>query len=307
MVLSRIIVLSVCSGAFAALGCGSSAPLPSATGGAAGTSSGSSGTSGRSAGAGGAGPSPVCTAPGYPSDAPATEIDEVDAKIADPSGAAVPNLLVQVCGLDVCVNGTTNGTGTTAVTPQVKLLSPAFKYGDGFLFAKLAAKLGLEAHQDLGNVVALPLPDYANGAAFPKSGETTNGDVTLVLADGGKVAHDLLTYTDDSELVFRSVPIPLADSTQAVDPSLGFELGYALAPVSTTFCPAAGLRVKNSLSWAAGTAVEVFVQGLEVDEKWAPYGGWVKVAEASVGTDGSSIETTSGGIPILSSIALRRK
>jgi hypothetical protein len=116
-----------------------------------------------------------------------------------------------------------------------------------------------------------------------------------------------LTYTDPSELVFRSVQIPLAQSTRALDPSLGFELGYALAPVSSVFCPAAGLRVKNTLGWAANTQVEVFVQGLEVDEKWAPYGNFVQVADAAVSADASAIETTSGGIPILSSIALRRK
>ena len=51
----------------------------------------------------------------------------------------------------------------------------------------------------------------------------------------------------------------------------------------------------------------MFVQGLVVDEKWAPYGNWRSVAEARVSSDGKSIDTTSGGIPILSSIALRRK
>jgi hypothetical protein len=290
MVLSPIYARSICLSAALAVGCGSSAPLATPMA-AAGQSSAK----------------PMCAAPGYQSDAASVEIDEVDATLLDPSGAPVPNLLVQVCGLDVCVNGTTNATGKTSVTPQMTLLSPAFKYGDGFGFAKLAAALDSDAQQDLGQLVALPLPSYADGAAFPNSGEVTNGDVTLILAAGSQVSHDLLTYTDPAELVFRSVPIPLADSTHAADPSLGFELAYGVAPVSTTFCPAAGLRVRNSLAWTAGTAVEVLVQGLEVDEKWAPYAGWVKVADASVSSDGSSVETTSGGIPILSSIALRRK
>jgi hypothetical protein len=286
-----------------ALGCSSSKPLTSTdTSSAGGTGGSGSEGGGSDAGAGG----PQCTAPGYPSNAPPTQIDEVDATLVDPSGKAVPNLLVQVCGLDVCVNGATNVAGKTSVTPGMTLLSPAFKYGDGFDFAKLAAPLGSGEVQDLGQLVALPLPSYAEGAAFPKSGDVSNGDLTLVLAPGGSVTHDILTYSDDSELVFRSVPIPLAASARAVDPSLGFELGYAVAPVSTTFCPPAGLSVKNSLAWAAGSAVEIFVQGLEVDEKWAPYGGWVKVADASVSADASSIDTTSGGIPILSSIALRR-
>ena len=289
MVQPRIQYSGACLSALLVVSCGSSAPLTDMAISA---------------------PPSVCTAPGYASDSSAIEIDEVDAQLRDPSGASVPNLLVQVCGLDVCVNGTTNIAGKTSVTPQVTLLRPAFKYGDGFLYAKLAAPLGPEARQDLGQLVALPLPDYADGAAFPRAGKAskiTNGDVTLILAGGALISHDLLTYTEDSELVFRSVPIPLSDSARAADPSLGFELAYGLAPVSTTLCPAAELRVTNRLAWAANSAVEVFVQGLEVDEKWAPYGGWVKVADATVSLDGSSIQTTSGGIPILSSIALRRK
>jgi len=282
----RIPTYRACLSAALAFGCSSSQPLTAD-------------------GAGGA--PPACVAPGYHGQASTIQIDEVDARLLDPGGTPVPDLLVQVCGLDVCVNGTTNVAGKTSVAPNTTLLRPAFKYGDGFGFAKLAALLGAGPKQDLGELVALPLPDYADGAAFPEAGSSTNGDVTLILASGGKTSHDLLTYTDDSELVFRSVPIPIAASARALDPSLGFELGYALAPVSTTFCPPAGLRVKNSLAWPASTEVEVFVQGLEVDEKWAPYGAWIKVADASVSSDSSSIETSSGGIPILSSIALRRK
>ena len=247
-----------------------------------------------------------CVAPGYQAQNTPVQIDEVDAKLLDMAGAPAPNVPVQVCGLDACFNGASNTVGQTVVTPRSTLLRAAFKYGDGFDFAKLAALLDADATQDLGTLTALALPSYAEGAAFPESGTVTNGDVTLILASGARVSHDLLSYTDDSELVFRSVPIPLAGSARALDPSLGFELGYAFSPVSTTFCPPAGVSVKNSLGWPASTAVEVFVQGLEVDEKWAPYAGWLKVADATVSSDGSTIETTSGGIPILSSIALRR-
>ena len=293
---ARSLLFGACLSTALLGGCSSSKPLAEA--GSGGASSASGGATGGSA---------TCAAPGYHTDAAATEIDEVDAQIDDPSGNAVPNLLVQVCGLDICVNGTSNGAGKTSVAPGVKLESPAFKYGDGFDFAKLAAALGPEATQDLGDIIALPLPSDADGAAFTTSGAVTNGDVSLILADDTDVAHDLLTYSDAKDRVFRSVQIPLAQSTHAADPSLGLELAYALAPVSTVLCPAAGLRVRNSLAWPPGTAVEVFIQGLEVDEKWAPYAAWVKVADGSVSADGASIETTSGGIPILSSIALRRK
>jgi hypothetical protein len=305
MVPSRI--HAFCAGLSAALiiGCSSSKPLSAEmTGGGSGgqASGGNAGTS--QAGTGG---SSTCTAPDYTSDSAAVELDEVQMKLVDLSGGPVPDVPVQLCGLDICLNASTESSGVLTLTPRQTFLSPAVKYGDGFGFAKLAAALSTEPKQQLGNLVVLTLPDYSDGAPFPTSGEVTNGDVTLILANGSAVSHDILTYTDASELVFRSVAIPLADSTRALDPSLGFELGYSLAPVSTTFCPPARLRLKNSLAWAAGTVAEVFIQGLEVDQIWAPYASWVKVAEANVSSDGSSIETTSGGIPILSSIALRRK
>ncbi|HEY4107251.1 MAG TPA: hypothetical protein VGM44_25310 [Polyangiaceae bacterium] len=314
MVLTRFRVKSPRSCAlFAlfALGCGSSEPLDANSGGGGAGASGvggSASTAGSSnAGSSNAGTAPSCAAPGYPSDSTEYGIQEVVATLNAPNGAPVPNLLVQVCGINVCFNGMTNASGKTQVAPDMSLAAPAFKYGDGLGYAKLAIPLSSEATQDLGTLVALPLPSYADGAAFPASGEVTSGDVTLILQSGGSVTHDLLTYTDASELTFRSVQIPLAQSTGALDPSFGFELGYALAPVSSVFCPAAGLRVKNTLGWAANSAVEVFVQGLEVDDKWAPYGNFVKVADAAVNADASAIEIASGGIPILSAIALRRK
>lgn len=290
-----------------ALGCASSKPLTpnDAAAGMGGT--GNAGVGGGDGGSAGRAGITACPAPGYSSASAPVVIDEVDAQLVDAQGAPTANVKVQVCGLDACFYGTSNAAGKTSVVPASALTSPAFKYGDGFGFARLAIALDSSAKQDLGQLVALPLPDYSAGAAFPSAGEVSNGDLTLVLAPGTAVVHDVLTYSDDSELVFRSVPIPLAQSSRAVDPSLAFELAFGVAPLGTTFCPGAALRVGNALAWAAGTAVEVFVQGLETNQDWAPYGGWVKVADASVSADARSIETTSGGIPILSSIALRRK
>ena len=253
------------------------------------------------------GPAPVCVAPGYRIEREAVQIAQVRASIRLPSGEVAVDLPVQVCGINDCIVDKTDPSGKLSVSPSIPLVSPALKYGDGFDYAELAAPLGSEAKQDLGELVALPLPRLADGAKFPKSGTLTNGDLTLQLASNGSFEHDTLTYSDDSELVFRSVAVPVADSTQALPESFGFELAYGVAPLGTTFCPPAKLSLKNTASWAPGTEVEVFVQGLDVSEKWAPYGSWLQVAEARVSSDGSRIDTTSGGIPILSSIAFRRK
>jgi len=251
-------------------------------------------------------PLAVCEAPGYHSDGEPVRIDRVKVSVRLPSGEAVADLQVQVCGLDACVPYTTDPSGVLNAAPQTSMLRPALKYGDGFDFAELAAPLGSETRQDLGELVALPLPTLAEGAEFPKSGSLTNGDLTLQLAANGSFEHDILTYRED-EWVFRSVAIPVADSAQALPESFGFERAYGVAPLGTTFCPPAKLSLKNTDNWPPGTEVEVFVQGLDVSEEWAPYGTWLLVAEARVSSDGRSIDTTSGGIPILSSIALRRK
>lgn len=248
----------------------------------------------------------VCEAPGYYVESEGTQIDHVHASIRLPSGEAASELAVQVCGIDNCLKYVTETNGVLDKRPKQELTRPAFKYGDGFDFAELAIQL-TEAEADLGELVTLPLPLLTEGTKFPKTGPVTNGDVTIHLESNGTVEHDLLTYSDESELVFRSVAVPIADSAQALPASFGFELAYGLAPLGSTFCPAAKISLKNTLNWAPGTEAEVFVQGLDVSENWAPYGTWLQVAEARVSSDGKSIDTTSGGIPILSSIALRRK
>jgi hypothetical protein len=249
----------------------------------------------------------VCIAPGYHVDAQALPLEQVSASLVEPSGQAIGNVYVQVCGINECYTGFSDRGGKTVVTVDQPLVLPAFKYGDGYDFAELAAPLSAKPDQDLGRIVAVPLPSYDDGAAFSAGGTVTSGDLTLLLEPGTHIDYDELTYPDPPEQVFRSASVPLSDSKLAFPPSLGFELGYGVAPILTKLCPSAGLSAKNTLAWEPGTAVEVFVQGLETNEAWAAYGTWTHVAEASVSSDGSSIDTTSGGIPILSAIALRRK
>ncbi|HKO46574.1 MAG TPA: hypothetical protein VJV79_02555 [Polyangiaceae bacterium] len=250
-------------------------------------------------------PPAVCEAIGYHVESNAVALDRVRARIRLPSGEAAADLPVQVCGIDACVPSDTDANGVLDVPLRQSMTLPALKYGDGFDFAELAAPIS-EDNQDLGELVASPLPPFSEGAKFPSSGALTSGDLTLQLASNGSVEHDILTYRDD-QLVFRSVPVPVAESPRALPPEFGFELAYGVAPLGTTFCPPAKLSLKNKENWPAGSEVEVFVQGLDVLEDWAPYGTWLSVAEARVSSDGRSIDTTSGGIPILSSIALRRK
>jgi hypothetical protein len=93
-----------------------------------------------------------------------------------------------------------------------------------------------------------------------------------------------------------------------VDPSLGFGIIVALTPEGTEVCPAAKLTVPNSPGWPAGSAVEIYLHGVDVAEAWAPYGGWAKVSDGIVSSDGASVTTVDGsGLPELSVVGIRRK
>lgn len=253
-----------------------------------------------------------CNPPGFPND-PAEFDTQVTARLLDPNGAPIDGVGTLLCGVNLCdPPATSNASGSVSMTSSMPLVQPAFKYGDGFELAELAVQLE-PGQNDLGDVVVVPLPAYADGALLPKSGgQVTSGDLTLKLAPGTVIEIDNLTYGAESERTFRSAPIPVAQSKQALPEEFGFEVAYGIAPINTHFCPAAALSLPNSLSWDAGTEVEVFVQGIEPGSverapDFAPYGSWVKVADAEVSKDGSTISTIEGGVPVLSSIALRRK
>jgi hypothetical protein len=295
--------LAALSGALVAAAC-SSTPVN----GGASAAGGSGGTAG-SSGAGNAGSSgtSACPGPGYHVDESPILIDGVGAQIVDSAQAPLAGVPVQVCGLDVCFNGISAANGSAEVDPAMNLARPAYKYGDGLDYARLAVLLPASPpKQSLGNLQAMALPSYASGTPFPASGSFSAGPVTLTLAPGTDTEHDLLTYSAD-QLVLRVVEIPLAVSTQAVPASFGFARAYALAPLGTTFCPAAALSLPNTEGWAPGTAAEIFIQGLEVDEAFAQYATWTQVADATVSSDGASIDSQSGGIPILSAIGVRKK
>jgi hypothetical protein len=101
--------------------------------------------------------------------------------------------------------------------------------------------------------------------------------------------------------------VPIDRAPELVDDSFGFDLVFAATPTDTTFCPAAQLSVDNDDGFAPGTAFEVFLHGVDIEEEWAPYGGWAKVSDAEVSADGARIETTTPGLPMLGVVGLRRK
>lgn len=121
---------------------------------------------------------------------------------------------------------------------------------------------------------------------FAVGASAKSNSITIDVPAGGSVTVDELTYEDPSTQTFRVALLPADAVAPAVDPALGLEIVYGAAPMETEFCPAATLHAPNTLGWAAGAAVELFIHGLEVGQEWAPYGGWAKVSDATVSADG---------------------
>jgi hypothetical protein len=232
----------------------------------------------------------------------------VKGRVLDPNGAPIPKLLAQVCGTNLCINGTTDATGTALVDVGNKMLTnPAFKYGEGYKFARFAAPLpkgGAYEFADDNTTAALP----AQGAAFTPGQDAVSGGVTLSIPAGGVVNVDTLNYDMPDMQLFRAVEIPIAKAGPAVDKSLNLEILYGAGPIETTLCPAAAVSVPNTPNWPAGTAVEFFVHGVDVSEIYAPYGGWAKVSDGVVSADAKAVVTAKGGgLPIVSAFGVRKK
>ena len=265
------------------------------------------------AGTGGApaegGAAPECPAPGYAEPSDPVRVGTFSATVEDSSGNPMTGVLAQVCGIDLCINVDVLDNGSVTHAVNADFIKPAFKYGDGVGYAKFAQLLEPDAagSVELGTVVSFALPDLGGAVELAPGSTARSGAVELELAADFVATIDPFDFDTPAEQGFRAVDVPLTVAPPAVDASLGLELVYALTPAAALLCPAAVLTVANTPGWPAGTAVDVFVHGVSIEEPWAPYAGWAKVSDAEVSADGASITTRGhAGLPTLSVIGLRR-
>jgi hypothetical protein len=249
----------------------------------------------------------VCPPPGVKGNGVAVNVGTVDATVLDPSDMPVPSLLAQVCGINICINGKTGANGHVIVNVNGQSLTqPAFKYGEGYTFARFAQPLPTMTPIVIPVAVTVALP--AAGVDFAAGKDSVSGGVTLSIPVGGTFEVDTLTYDMPDQQLFRAAEIPIAKAPAAVDPALNLEILYGVGPVETTFCPPAAVTVPNTPAWPAGTAVEFYVHGVDVSEDYAPYGGWAKVSDGAVSADGKTVSTAAaGGLPVLSAFGVRKK
>ena len=86
---------------------------------------------------------------------------------------------------------------------------------------------------------------------------------------------------------------------------------FTLAPLGGKLCPPAALELPNTAGWAAGTSVEFLLQGLDPGlvagaQGFAPYGEWQPFATGEVDATGERLVVTDGGLPVISSVGVRR-
>jgi hypothetical protein len=263
------------------------------------------GAAGGAAGAGGS--APQCDEPqGYASTHPLQFVGSVDATVRDLDGNAPTDLLVQVCGINKCISGASDSSGNALVSVNDDLTRPAFKYGDGLTYGKVALLLAEPSDMvALGTLSTPALP--SSGSPITAGAIASSGGAELTVAPGASIAFDSLTYRTADEKAFRAAELPLAQAPAALDQGLGLELYVALAPLDTEFCPPATLALANSPGWSPGTPVEFYTHGLDVGEVYAPYGGFAKFADGAVSDDGAQIRAQDQTLSVLSLVAVRRR
>jgi hypothetical protein len=286
------------------LGCtSSSAPDEGAAGDDSGATAGASG-SGNNSGSGGTSSSnvrcPKGTNPKGPPDS--VTLGVVSAQIVDEQGEPTSSGLVQVCGRDKCINADVADDGVLIKPVNQELDTPACKFGDGFTWAKLAIPLG-KGDTDLGTLTTVRLPDYADGLPFTPGNSISSGGVTLTLDASAHIDIDELDYETEAEQGFRAVQLP-ADALAQLGQD--FVVGFALSPLETRICPSPALSLENSSNLAPGTAVELYMLGLDAGEAWVPYGQWQKVSDGTVSDDGATLDFAEGP-PLLTAFGVKVK
>lgn len=294
--------LLVCACALS-FGVGCSSPPVTPDDAAGGDGSGGSNSHAGSGGGGGKSPAPSCPKGTNPrGDDKPEALGSVSGQIVDDQGQPTSSGLVQICGRDICINARVGNNGSLAEHIDQTLDTPACKWGDGFEWAKLALPLAA-GDSDLGTLTTARLPDYAESVPLAAGQIATSGGVSLTLAPQAQVVVNALDYETEEEQGLRAVAIPQASLT-LLDPD--FVAGYALSPLETRICPSASLSLENTGDLAPGTALELYLLGLDVEETWAPYGQWLMSSEGAVSDDGMSLEFPES-VPLLTAVAVKVK
>lgn len=147
------------------------------------------------------------------------------------------------------------------------------------------------------------MPEYADSVALTPGTTVTSGGVTLTLADDAQVVVNKLDYETAEQQGLRAAALPVETLTRL---GQDFVVAYALSPLEARICPSPALSLENRPQLQPGTALELYLLGLDVEESWAPYGHWQHIGDGVVSDDGQSLEFADG-LPLLTAIGVKVK
>ncbi|HEX6275764.1 MAG TPA: hypothetical protein VFZ53_22135, partial [Polyangiaceae bacterium] len=242
--------------------------------------------------------------PGYGETAPLVDSGSVRARLVDEAGAPLADIMVFVCGTRVCsMPEYTRDDGVVTIASPEPMEKPAFKYGDGLEVGRFAALLPESSGEtDLGTIATPRLP--APGACLAPGATAESNGVSITLADDAAVEVIPIDYPTPADRTFRAAELPLSFAPAGLGAGQELDAIFALAPAGAVVCPPAALELPNTPGYAAGTEVDIFVNGTDVDEGFAPYGGWRAVATGRVDETGERIETIDGGLPVIANVGV---
>jgi hypothetical protein len=251
-------------------------------------------------------PAPACDEPDFGDESlPELSVGQVSVTLHDPDGAPIVKQPTYVCGAYVCGSPAwTDEEGSAGPSLETPAIKPALKVGDSVTYPELAILID-EPRAGL-KFPALTLPPFPSEGMplVPGAASTSNGVVLTLAAD---TTFDTTLTVNGTLDAFRAVELPPEELPAGLAHGADLERVFALQPLSTVLCPPAGLSLPNSAGWEPGTAVEFLVQGLgAVEQPFAPYGEWQSVGTGAVDEGGEHLVLTSGGLPIIYNVGVRR-
>jgi hypothetical protein len=230
-------------------------------------------------------------------------------KVVGEDGKPLVNLITTACG-DGCTFGRTNAEGISDMEVRRYMGKAALMLHGRSKYASYYVRLqGLEGDVDKGTMILPLMP--TEGVTIPEDGAATtltSGDVKLTLPAGLKVEIDKMELGEVDEQKLRAKAVATDKAPPFVEASLGMAALYAFTPFGTILTPGVGVTVPNGAKLAPGAAVEFFVQGTDLDDKYGTFGGFTKLAEGHVSADGTTIQTDDGQlIPQLTWLGIRAK
>lgn len=250
-------------------------------------------------------PGPTCEVPTFTDDAEAEPFERLDAIIVDDAGDPVVDIQVQACGLNICLQGKTNGQGRATITGEDDIAKLAIKYGDGLHYALVALPLTGQAVYDLGEQHTLKFPAADPDNRFEGGQTLTSSDAELTLADDAVTHIDELSYADPSEHLFVAKAFA-EDALPEAAADQDFVSVWAFGPAKTEFCPPATLSLPNETELEPGTNVELQLLVTDTAGRYGRYAEWTTVATGTVTDDGERIVTDAErGIPELGLVGVR--